>query len=46
MKEPSDHSCQKPNYDGPKNTHCALSFALIFVAPSSSPVPAQSRAIR
>src|SRR6516164_5858194 len=33
-----DHPCHKPNYDGPKNTHCVLSFALISVAPSSSPL--------
>src|SRR5262249_39543706 len=46
MKEPRDHPCYKPNYDGPKNTHCVLSFALISVAPSSSPALAQSRAIR
>src|SRR6516162_4940170 len=24
MKEPRDHPCHKPNYDGPKNTHCDL----------------------
>src|SRR6516162_10362267 len=24
MKEPRDHPCHKPNYDGPKNTHCVL----------------------
>jgi len=38
MKEPSDYACEKPNYDGPKNTHCVLSFALISVVPSSSPL--------
>src|SRR6516162_3009918 len=41
-----DHPGHKPNYDGPKNTHCVLSFALISLAPLSMPVLAQSRAIR
>src|SRR6516225_11494831 len=26
MKEPRDHPRHKPNYDGPKNTHCVLQF--------------------
>src|SRR6516225_9649484 len=41
-----DHPGHKPNYDGPKNTHCVPSFAFISLAPFSRPVPAQTRAIR
>jgi hypothetical protein len=31
MKESSDHPRHKPNYDGPKNTHCALPLVVRFV---------------